>query len=332
MTTAHLPSASNNGYWPEIPSNMPIIGNRFAAVAAIDPGLFSSLNEFADELVKGPRSGKYSPLAVASWLAALADGADAHLAKAQSLVAAPASPAFQRLAIDVAIQSGTGRFLAQKLRAGLAYALYERLNDRPALEQAVNYYRAARDTWKKIVQTASTGYQADLTYGRERHLRGHWADRLPAIEKDLADLEKLVQPATAAKAEGDGRSSGAALLAAALASAAAPAPRPRCEHLPPVSFRPGEPVAIEVAIEAGYNVTRARLHYRHVNQGDEHRVVDLAAQGNRYQHTIPGEYTDSPYALMYFFDLHDSNGQAWLQPGLNADLANQPYFVVRPAR
>jgi hypothetical protein len=331
VTTAHLPSASNNGYWPEIHSNTPIIGNRFAAVSAIDPGLFSSINEFADELVKGPRSGKYSPLEVANWLAALADGADAHLAKAQSLIAAPTSPTFQRLAIDVAIQSGTGRFLAQKLRAGLAYALYERLNDRPALEQAVNDYRAARDTWKKIVQTAAGVYQADLTYGRERHLRGHWADRLPAIEKDLADLEKLEQPAAVAQA-GDGRSSGAVLLAAALASAAAPVPRPRCEHLPPISFRPGEPVAIEVGIEAGYQLTRARLHYRHVNQGEEHRVMDMAAQGNRYQHTIPGEYTNSPYALMYYFELHDSNGQAWLQPGLNADLANQPYFVVRPAR
>ena len=29
---------------------------------------------------------------------------------------------------------------------------------------------------------------------------------------------------------------------------------------------------------------------------------------------------------------HHTNGQAWLYPGLNADLANQPYFVVRPAR
>ncbi|MCX6872457.1 MAG: twin-arginine translocation signal domain-containing protein [Verrucomicrobia bacterium] len=332
ITTAHLPSASNNGYWPEIVSNMPILGNRFAAVSAIDPGLFSSINEFADELVKGPRSGKYSPLEVANWLTALADGADAHLAKAYSLIAAPASPAFQRLAIDVAIQSGTGRFFAQKLRAGLAYALYQRLNDRTMLEQAVNYYRAARDNWKKIVQTATGVYQPDLTYGPERHLRGNWADRLPVIEKDLAAMEKLEPPAAVAMAEGDGRPSGTALLAAALASAAAPAPHPRCEHLPSISFRPGEPVAVEVAIEAGFNVTRARLHYRHVNQGEEHHVVDMAAQGNRYQHAIPGDYTKSPYALMYYFELHDGNGQAWLEPGLNADLANQPYFLVRPVR
>ena len=328
VTTAHLPSASNNGYWPEIYSNLPIVGNRFAAVDAIDPNLFSSINELADELVNGQRSAKYSPLDVATWLETLADGADAHLARAQSRIAQPASPAFQRLAIDVSIQSGTGRFLAQKLRAGVAYALYERMKDRTVLAQAVNHYRAAHDTWVKLVNTTRGVYQDDLTYGREALLRGHWADRLPAIEKDLAAMEKSgnEEPATTATERED---PAAALLATALASAATPAPRPRCEHLPPASFRRGEPVVIGLAIEAGYNITRARLHYRHVNQAEEHRVVDLTAQGNRYRQTIPGEYTDSPYPLMYFFELHADNGQAWFSPGLTADLSNQPYFVVR---
>ncbi|MBI4624778.1 MAG: hypothetical protein HY736_16370 [Verrucomicrobia bacterium] len=329
VTTAHLPSASNNGYWPEIYSNLPIVGNRFAAVNALDPGLFSSIDELADELVKGQRSGKYSPLEIATWLETLADDADAHLAKARSLIAQPASPAFQRLAIDVSIQSGTGRFLAQKLRAGMAYALYERLKARPVLAQAVSHYRAARDTWDKLVNTTGRAYQNDLTYGRDMQLRGHWANRMPAIEKDLAAMVKTwkEEPATTAKAERDDPAT--ALLATALASAAKPAPRPRCEHLPPASFRRGEPVVIGLAIEAGYNLTRARLHYRHVNQAEEPRVVDLTAQGNRYRQTIPGEYTDSPYPLMYFFELHANNGQAWFSPGLTADLSHQPYFVVR---
>jgi hypothetical protein len=258
--------------------------------------------------------------------------ADTHLAKAQTLIANPGNPAFQRLAVDVAIQSGIGRFMAQKLRAGVAYTIYERLDDRMALEQAVNDYRAARDAWKKIVSTAKDIYQDDLTYGREPYLRGHWADRLPAIEKDLAEMEKLWKEkltTAAAEAEGTGRSSGVALLASALAAAATPVPRPRCEHLPPPSIRPGEPVVIELAIEAGNNIQQARLHYRHVNQGEDVRIMDLAVQGNRYRHTIPGDYTDAPYPLMYYFELHDSQGQAWLHPGLTADLSSQPYFVIR---
>ncbi|MEK7676394.1 MAG: twin-arginine translocation signal domain-containing protein [Verrucomicrobiota bacterium] len=330
VTTTHLPSASNNGYWPEIYTNIPIVTKRFAAVNAIDPGLFSSINELADELVKGHRSGKYSPLEVAQWFERLADAADAHLAKAQSQVAHPASPAFQRLLIDVVVQSATGRFLAQKLRAGVAYALYERLEDRTALEHAVQYCRAARDTWEKIVHTTKGVYKDDLTFGLEPHLRGHWADRLPAMEKDLAEMEKIwkEKPAATAQAEGEKRPPAAALLAAALASVATPAPRLRCEHLPPASFRPGEPVVLEMTVEAGYNLTLARLHYRRVNQAEECQIVEFAAKENRYRQTIPGQYTNSPYPLMYYFELHDRNGQAWLYPGLASDLSNQPYFVL----
>ena len=252
------------------------------------------------------------------------------MAKAQSQVAHPASPAFQRLLIDVVVQSATGRFLAQKLRAGVAYALYERLEDRTALEHAVQYCRAARDTWEKIVHTTKGVYKDDLTFGLEPQLSGHWADGLTAMEKDLAEMEKIwkEKPAGTAQAEGEKRPPAAALLAAALASVATPAPRLRCEHLPPASFRPGEPVVLEMTVEAGYNLTLARLHYRRVNRAEECQIVEFAAKENRYRQTIPGQYTNSPYPLMYYFELHDRNGQAWLYPGLASDLSNQPYFVL----
>jgi hypothetical protein len=32
---------------------------------------------------------------------------------------------------------------------------------------------------------------------------------------------------------------------------------------------------------------------------------------------------------MYFFELGNDNGDVWLYPGLNPDLSNQPYHVVR---
>ncbi len=84
-----------------------------------------------------------------------------------------------------------------------------------------------------------------------------------------------------------------------------------------------------MAVKAGYPILRARLYYRHVNQGEELRVADLAEQASRYRQVIPGDYTDSPYPLMYFFELHDGQGRAWFEPGLAADLSNQPYFVIR---
>ena len=55
----------------------------------------------------------------------------------------------------------------------------------------------------------------------------------------------------------------------------------------------------------------------------------MEAQGNVYRGSIPAAYTDSPYPLQYYFELKESPERAWLYPGFTANLANQPYFVLR---
>jgi hypothetical protein len=74
VTTAHLPSAANNNYWPEMYTNHSMIDAEhagsysdtpapkvFGNVSPLDPQLFSRINDYADALVSGKRSGKYSP-------------------------------------------------------------------------------------------------------------------------------------------------------------------------------------------------------------------------------------------------------------------------------
>ena len=105
--------------------------------------------------------------------------------------------------------------------------------------------------------------------------------------------------------------------------------RPRCQHLPPTTFRRGESIPLVIAVEAGYRLSSAVLHYRHVDQSAAYRVLDMSADGRRYRAEIPAGYADTDYPLLYYFELHGPQGAAWLHPGLNPDLANQPYFVVR---
>ena len=107
--------------------------------------------------------------------------------------------------------------------------------------------------------------------------------------------------------------------------------RPQCSHLPAIAVHPGKPLPIEIAAEAGFGLARIRLHYRHVDQSDAYEVVEMSQEGARFKATIPAEYTKSPYPLLYYFEVHDSQGHVWMYPGLNPDLANQPYFVVRHA-
>ena len=74
-----------------------------------------------------------------------------------------------------------------------------------------------------------------------------------------------------------------------------------------------------------------RLHYRRLNQAESYEIVEMVAAGDRFSATIPADYTDSSYPLLYFFEVRQSPLQAWLVPGLDDTLANRPYYVVRQA-
>jgi hypothetical protein len=317
ITTAHLPSAANNNYWPELYTNQSLIEpvkteysdtpspKVFGNTSPLDPQLFSGINDFAGELLKGERSGKYSPIEVAQWLEDLAGAAQ------------PVKD--RRMDIDVAIQAGLGRFFAAKFRAGVLYSIHERTGDRSALEAAIKSYRSARDAWAGLAEKAKGVYVTDITVGELPWLRGHWLDRLPAIDADIALLEKRLPSANA----GDDPK-----VKAAVAEAVG---RPRrasiaIEHRAPDSFRRTRALALELA---GPMLASARLYYRRVNQAERWQSAVMDRKGAAYVATIPGAYTDSPYPLQYYFELKSAPDRAWLYPGFPADLAGQPYYVVR---
>ena len=339
LTTAHHPSASNNAYWPEIYTNMPIVGETrshpygdtpspkcFGTVSALDPEIFSSIDDFVDELVEGHMSGRYSPLDVAGWLDEFCGGAECSLKQAETEVPDRHDPSFRRLTVDVAIQIGIGRFFARKLRAGVGYALYEQTRDLDALKQAISDYRAARSAWGTLAELAEGVYVPDLSFGLSAHLRGHWADRMAAIDEDLQDMEKALEEAEEEHAFDE---EPVEKVRALLVLASEKPTEFHPEHTPPDSFRPGAPITIEVVVPEA-DAYFVRLHYRHVNQAEEYTVVDMQKRDGRYATTIPSEYTNSPYPLQYFFEFRDAGGCVWIYPALNATLSNQPYYVIRP--
>ena len=313
VTTAHMPSAANNNYWPELYTNQSMIEparieytdtptpHTFPNTSPLDPQLFSRMCDFADELLKGERSGKYSPIEVAQWL--------------EDLAAAAKSSSN----IDVAIEAGLGRFFAAKFRAGVLYAIHERTGDRAALEAAIARYRDARDHWAQLAARAKGVYVADITVGEHPWLRGHWLDRLPAIDADIALLEKRLD---SAKSADDPKVKAAIAEALGRPQRASAAMR----HDPPARFRPKQPLPLTLT---GPALAGAQLYYRHVNQAERWKSVAMDRTGESYVASIPAAYTDSPYPLEYYFELKSAPGKAWLHPGFDRDLANQPYYVVR---
>jgi hypothetical protein len=106
-------------------------------------------------------------------------------------------------------------------------------------------------------------------------------------------------------------------------------PRPALQHAPALSFTPGQPMEVELKGHAGLTSpgTTARLHYRHVDQAERWTWLEMQRGGRGFRGTIPAEYTQSPFPLEYYFEVRNEQ-QAWMVPGFDGTLSNQPYYAV----
>jgi hypothetical protein len=341
VTTAHHPSASNNSYWPELYTDMPIVGNgtgtvshpyvdtpeprRFGTVSPLDPELFSGVEEFVDEVLVGADSGRYSPLDVARRLETLSEIAVERLVQFRGVVGEPASAAVRRLDVDVAIQAALGRFFAWKLRAAVWYAFAERAAHLPSLEMALRCYRQARAAWGDAADIGAAVYAQDLSFGPQPWLRGSWSDRLPAIDRDIEAMVALAGTWHDAGTAADEamrrleRHSMGERRAVAI------------EHSAHALFDRGRPIDIELAIGETdpQRVSSVILRYRRLDQSALYSAHAMERHGTRFVGTISADVSDSPYPLQYHFVLHGPGGEAWGYPGLGPDLSSQPYFVIR---
>ena len=100
------------------------------------------------------------------------------------------SAAFRRLDIDTRAQIGLGRFFAWKLRAGVLYALFARTQNARFRTAAADAYRRARSEYARVAEVTSGVYVKDVTYDPDWYQRGHWSDRIAAIDRDIEAVER----------------------------------------------------------------------------------------------------------------------------------------------
>jgi hypothetical protein len=336
ITTAHCPSAANNNYWPEIYSNMSIFDGSdrgsysdtptpkvFNRVSSLDPQLFATVDEYAESLLAGRPLGKITPIAVARQLDEWSLASVADLARADARIADRRDPAYRRLVIDCRIAAGIGRFFAGKLRAAVLYAVFDRTGDHRARQEALDQYRHARQMWADFADGSAGAYVRDITFGFAAHLRGHWQDRLPAIDRDIAAMEGRAPSLPGGGSPGEA-------VAAAIAAVLTPRPAPiiPVEHTPLTSFRPGQVLSVEV--RAAREATAVGLVYRHLNQAESYRSEDMRRDGATWRAEVPADYTRSPYPLQYYFEVRAAHDVA-VWPGFRNDFLGRPYFVAEPS-
>ena len=333
VTSAHLVSASNHDWWAEINTNMPIAqtaGGRlffdspaprcFETVSPLDPLIFSTVVEHVQDLLNGNVSPKYSPVEVAQWIDSLVASSTQALSVARTKARSASSPEFRRIEEDVLIMNGLGGYYSAQMRSATYYEIFKQTGNAKAGELALDHYKKARDHWAKMAERASKVYVADVSYGNIPLRRGNWMDRLPAIDSDLDSMQKSLANPPAASGAADKAEQ-------AIKSATTPPQRmaDTARHTPAPAFKPGKPLT--VTLQAAHSAS-AHLHYRHVNQGERWLSMDMQSGAAGYTASIPGEYTDSPYPLEYYFELRGGSNSAWMHPAFNSTLSNQPYYAI----
>ena len=173
---------------------------------------------------------------------------------------------------------------------------------------------------------AKNVYRPDITVGENPQLRGHWMDRLPAMDADIALVARQMDRPRQGDVPED--------LAPAAIQAALARPQRRalaCTHQPAAKFPAGQPLNLDLSVERAAQPVSVRVYYRRVTQAERFLFAEMRLLDGRYRVAIPGTYTDSQYPLQYYFGLKRDPASAWLYPGFAADLTGQPYFVVRRA-
>ncbi|MEP6756462.1 MAG: hypothetical protein ABJA67_13235, partial [Chthonomonadales bacterium] len=279
LTMAHIPSASNHSFWPEMYTNMPIVlgsepspysdtptPKRFGTVSPLDPQMFSTIVEYTTDLVGNRANAKYSPIEVAQWLEDFTSASTQALATARRQATSRTSPEFRRMEEDVLIQNGLGQFFASKLRSGVLFEIYQHTGKREAGKLALAQYKKAREAWATMSERAQRVYVSDITYGRIPSRRGDWSGRIPGIDRDLAAMQENLNDPNAV--------TGAAQNAERAIRAATERPRRsslNCSHTPPSTFHPGQPLSVSLHLsgtDAQAAPSSVHLFYRHVNQAE----------------------------------------------------------------
>lgn len=333
ITLTHGPSASNNHYWPEIYTNLGLIEGsgkraygfdmegptRFGNAPTFDSALFASPREYAELLLAGKPSHRYTPLDVADWLDTMAEGCETALTTARSS-SDFARAEVQRILTDVEILGGMARHFAEKFRASCWAELFIATKASVLIEPMIDHARRSVLAWERLAAVSRELYHDDITYGPQSWLRGSWHSRLPEMQAELLDLDAL-------RGFGGTESvpSTPQLDAAISALKAHRGTAARPEMVPAAtSFAGGEPLDIRIDAPAEQAPI---LHYRHINQAERWRSMPMQTDAGGYTATIPADYTTSDFHLQYFISL-TQDGQPTLIPGLAADLANEPYFTA----
>ncbi|CAN0603603.1 unnamed protein product [Ectocarpus sp. 12 AP-2014] len=92
-----------------------------------------------------------------------------------------------------------------------------------------------------------------------------------------------------------------------------------------------KPLKIKVSVSDASGVKNVTLRYRHVNQFEDYKSLEMKKTdiSDTYKATIPSQFFDGIYDVMYFVEVMDTKGNGKIYPDLEVEI---PYVVVQLKR
>ncbi len=141
------------------------------------------------------------------------------------------------------------------------------------MELSIEYYHKARNYWIELAEIAKDVYKHDITVSELDVLRGHWLDRLPAIDRDIDFMRNIFD-----KTPESSNAQPENVVAAIKETLGRPhRDSAVCHHNHPENFKAGSDINLEISVEK--KDVLVTLYYRHVNHAERFKSVEMKKTG-----------------------------------------------------
>ncbi|MGC9349645.1 MAG: hypothetical protein ACP5JG_16020 [Anaerolineae bacterium] len=231
----------------------------YATALPSDTQQFLSIADEARNRLEGGESAKIRPQASGAWFAQIAEEVLAQVAKAKAQVEDSDDPELLSTLADLKILAHLARYHAERVEAGVQWALFDLSQDLNALDGAIAHEQRALEAWEDLVGAAGDVYADDLMMGlRSAGLSGHWRDELAALRDGLEDLQ-IRRRAYRPPKDVDG---------------------PWIAHVPVRKAMPGKDLILRATISNGETPINVRIRYS--TDGDASGYAEMTLSGEAY--------------------------------------------------
>jgi len=338
ITAAHMPAHPSQMYWPEISTGAALFGEHnhdkffgsvtYGSSEPSDPGIFYGIDDYVEDLNKGRLNGKYTPLQVGGWLKSLAGEVRKYLDVLDRMDGLESNREYRQLRLDFLMLAYLAEFHVQKIEAAAALSCYRVSGKASCLAHSLDAMKKAGDCWRELCRKGEN-FHHNLEFGMGpgtgRH--GHWKDKLPEVESDIARLESMLNGKVV-----PGENVWGCPNCRYDADAGEPVfNRTDLHYSCPDEWKAGWD--LEFRIEAGKDCDFQYppvLHYRHANQLEgKFRTAELEKTDYGYRGVIEGEYISPEWDLLVYFSAVDHSNRGIIYPGLYHSDYPAPYHIIR---